>query len=163
MLVILLTVLLDAVGIGLIMPILPALLRSLGGLDAGSLHYGALLAAYALMQFLFSPILGALSDRFGRRPVLLISLAGAAADYLLMAFAPTLAWLYLGRLLAGITGANMAVATAYVSPTLRRPVNARGVSAWWARYSASVLSSARCSAVRWARGICMRPSWRRRR
>lgn len=62
MLVILLTVLLDAVGIGLIMPILPALLRSLGGLDAGSLHYGALLAAYALMQFLFSPILGALSD-----------------------------------------------------------------------------------------------------
>ncbi|MCR2683477.1 MFS transporter, partial [Salmonella enterica] len=68
-----------------------------------------------LMQFLFSPILGALSDRFGRRPVLLISLAGAAADYLLMAFAPTLAWLYLGRLLAGITGANMAVATAYVT------------------------------------------------
>lgn len=61
MLVILLTVLLDAVGIGLIMPILPALLRSLGGLDAGSLHYGALLAAYALMQFLFSPILGALA------------------------------------------------------------------------------------------------------
>ncbi len=115
MLVILLTVLLDAVGIGLIMPILPALLRSLGGLDAGSVHYGALLAAYALMQFLFSPILGALSDRFGRRPVLLISLAGAAADYLLMAFAPTLAWLYLGRLLAGITGANMAVATAYVT------------------------------------------------
>ncbi|RTG65904.1 MFS transporter, partial [Serratia marcescens] len=115
MLVILLTVLLDAVGIGLIMPILPVLLRSLGGLDAGSLHYGALLAAYALMQFLFSPILGALSDRFGRRPVLLISLAGAAADYLLMAFAPTLAWLYLGRLLAGITGANMAVATAYVT------------------------------------------------
>ena len=77
MLVILLTVLLDAVGIGLIMPILPALLRSLGGLDAGSLHYGALLAAYALMQFLFSPIIGALSDRFGRRPVLLISLAPA--------------------------------------------------------------------------------------
>ncbi len=115
MLVILLTVLLDAVGIGLILPILPVLLRSLGGLDAGSLHYGALLAAYALMQFLFSPILGALSDRFGRRPVLLISLAGAAADYLLMAFAPTLAWLYLGRLLAGITGANMAVATAYVT------------------------------------------------
>ena len=127
MLVILLTVLLDAVGIGLIMPILPALLRSLGGLDAGSVHYGALLAAYALMQFLFSPILGALSDRFGRRPVLLISLAGAAADYLLMAFAPTLAWLYLGRLLAGITGANMAVATAYVTDIT--PAGQRGVSA----------------------------------
>ena len=131
MLVILLTVLLDAVGIGLIMPILPALLRSLGGLDAGSVHYGALLAAYALMQFLFSPILGALSDRFGRRPVLLISLAGAAADYLLMAFAPTLARLYLGRLLAGITGANMAVATAYVTD-ITPPASARGVSAWGA-------------------------------
>lgn len=161
MLVILLTVLLDAVGIGLIMPILPALLRLLGGLDAGSVHYGALLAAYALMQFLFSPILGALSDRFGRRPVLLISLAGAAADYLLMAFAPTLAWLYLGRLLAGITGANMAVATAYVTD-ITLPASARGVSAWWARCSVSALSSARCSAARSANGICMRPSWRRR-
>lgn len=161
MLVILLTVLLDAVGIGLIMPILPALLRSLGGLDAGSVHYGALLAAYALMQFLFSPILGALSDRFGRRPVLLISLAGAAADYLLMAFAPTLA----GSIWGGCWRASPAPtwrSPPLTSPILPPPASARGVSARWARCSASALSSGRCSADRWANGICMRPSRRRR-
>lgn len=73
------------------------------------------MALYALMQFLFSPILGALSDRFGRRPVLLVSLAGVAADYLLMAAAPSLLWLYIGRIIAGITGANMAVASAYAT------------------------------------------------
>jgi DHA1 family tetracycline resistance protein-like MFS transporter len=112
--VILTTVFLDAVGIGLIMPILPGLIRSMAGPDASSTHYGALLALYALMQFLFSPMLGALSDRYGRRPVLLLSLAGAAADYLLMAVAPNLLWLYVGRMLSGITGANMAVATAYI-------------------------------------------------
>ncbi|WP_114258317.1 MFS transporter, partial [Acinetobacter baumannii] len=83
--VILITIFLDAVGIGLIMPILPELLRSLAGAEAGGVHYGALLAVYALMQFIFAPILGALSDRFGRRPVLIISIAGATADYLLMA------------------------------------------------------------------------------
>ena len=62
------------------------------------------------MQFLFSPVLGALSDRFGRRPVLLVSLAGAAADYVLMALAPNMAWLYVGRVLSGITGASMVLA-----------------------------------------------------
>lgn len=114
--VILFTVLLDAIGFGLIMPILPGLLHSLADSDiAVSKNYGALLAVYALMQFLFSPILGALSDRFGRRPVLLASLAGAAVDYLVMAAAPNLSWLYVGRVLAGITGANMAVATAYLT------------------------------------------------
>ncbi len=110
------TVLLDAMGLGLVMPILPGLLRSFAGADgSGSMHYGAMLAVYALMQFVFAPILGALSDRFGRRPVLLVSLAGAACDYLLMAGAPTLGWLYVGRVLAGITGASAAVATAYVT------------------------------------------------
>jgi DHA1 family tetracycline resistance protein-like MFS transporter len=114
--VILFTVLLDAIGIGLIMPILPGLLHSLANSDAAvSRNFGALAAAYALMQFLFSPVLGALSDRFGRRPVLLASLAGAAVDYLVMAAAPNLAWLYVGRVLAGITGANMAVASAYLT------------------------------------------------
>jgi MFS family permease len=93
--VILITIFLDAVGIGLIMPILPELLRSLAGAEAGGVHYGALLAVYALMQFIFAPILGALSDRFGRRPVLIISIAGATADYLLMAAAP----LYCGYIL----------------------------------------------------------------
>jgi DHA1 family tetracycline resistance protein-like MFS transporter len=109
-------VLIDAIGLGLIIPILPSLLHSLtGSTEAQSFHLGALLAAYALMQFLFAPVLGALSDRWGRRPVLLVSLAGAAIDYVLMAFAPNLAWLYAGRLLAGISGANMAVASAYLT------------------------------------------------
>ena len=113
--VILMTLWLDAVGMSLVFPILPGLLRELAGAAATSHHYGALLAVYAAMQFLFSPVLGALSDRFGRRPVLLVSLAGAAADYVLMALAPNLAWLYVGRVLSGITGASMAVGTAYIT------------------------------------------------
>ncbi len=113
--VILMTLLLDAVGMSLIFPILPGLLRELSGAEATTHHYGALLAVYAAMQFLFSPVLGALSDRFGRRPVLLASLAGAAADYVLMALAPSMAWLYVGRVLSGITGASMAVGTAYLT------------------------------------------------
>lgn len=119
--VILMTLLLDAVGMSLVFPILPGLLRELAGADATTYHYGALLAVYAAMQFLFSPVLGALSDRFGRRPVLLASLAGAAADYVLMALAPNLAWLYVGRVLSGITGASMAVGTAYITDVTPEP------------------------------------------
>lgn len=113
--VVLVTVGLDAVGIGLILPILPGLVRELARTDRIAGHYGVLVASYALMQFLFSPVLGALSDRFGRRPVLLVSLAGAAVDYAVMALTPTLAVVYVGRLVAGVTGANMAVATAYIA------------------------------------------------
>ncbi|WP_263574888.1 TCR/Tet family MFS transporter [Devosia aquimaris] len=106
---------LDAVGIGLIFPILPALLREVGHTSQISTMLGLMLALYAACQFLFSPVLGVLSDRFGRRPVLLISLAGAAIDYVIMAFAPELWMLVLGRAIAGITSANMAVATAYIT------------------------------------------------
>lgn len=115
LLVILATVALDAIGAGLIMPILPDLLAEVtGGSDIGML-YGVLLVVYALMQFVFSPVLGALSDRFGRRPVLLLSLAGTLLDYLVMALSP-LGWvLVVGRALAGITSANMAVASAYIT------------------------------------------------
>ncbi|MBI3348359.1 MAG: Tet(A)/Tet(B)/Tet(C) family tetracycline efflux MFS transporter [Burkholderiales bacterium] len=123
--VILMTLLLDAVGMSLVFPILPGLLRELAGADATSRHYGGLLAVYAAMQFLFSPMLGALSDRFGRRPVLLASLAGAAADYVLMALAPSLAWLYVGRVLSGITGASMAVGTACITDVTPEPDRAR--------------------------------------
>jgi len=123
--VILMTLLLDAVGMSLVFPILPGLLRELAGAQATAHHYGALLAVYAAMQFVFSPVLGALSDRFGRRPVLLASLAGAAADYVLMALAPNLAWLYAGRVLSGITGASMAVGTAYITDVTAEPDRAR--------------------------------------
>ncbi len=113
--VILAAVTLDAVGIGLIFPILPALLRDVGHISEVATLLGLMLALYSACQFLFSPILGVLSDRFGRRPVLLLSLAGAAIDYLVMAFAPELWMLVLGRAISGITSANMAVATAYIT------------------------------------------------
>lgn len=113
--VILSAVVLDAVGIGLIFPILPALLRDVGHISEVATLLGLMLALYSGCQFLFSPVLGVLSDRFGRRPVLLVSLAGAALDYLIMAFAPQLWMLVVGRAVAGITSANMAVATAYIT------------------------------------------------
>lgn len=112
---ILATVALDAIGIGLVMPIIPRLLREVGHTGELGWRFGAFLGLYALMQFLCAPLLGALSDRFGRRPVLLTSLAGAAVDYSFMALAPSLAWLFVGRAIAGVTGANMAVAQAYIA------------------------------------------------
>jgi DHA1 family tetracycline resistance protein-like MFS transporter len=113
--VILAAVTLDAIGIGLIFPILPRLLEEVSHTSEVAVLMGLMLALYAAMQFLFSPILGVLSDRYGRRPVLLISLAGAAIDYVVMAFAPELWLLVVGRAVAGITSANMAVATAYIT------------------------------------------------
>ena len=108
-------VVLDAMGIGIVFPTLPALLRALLH-DRGDVaqHYGYLLAAYAVTMLFASPALGILSDKFGRRPVLLLSLAGTAFDDLVMALAPTLSFLYLGRTLAGFTGANLTVANAYL-------------------------------------------------
>lgn len=125
---ILITLVLDILGIGLIIPILPRLIEILqgGSVVAASTTYGLLAALYSLMQFLFAPLLGSLSDRFGRRPVILGSLFGSGLDYLLLAFAPTLPWFFLGRIVAGITGANFAAATAYiadVSPPEKRAAN----------------------------------------
>jgi len=119
------TLFLDVLGVGLIIPILPRLVAELspGPLSTASLLHGSLIGLYALMQFLFAPILGALSDRFGRRTVILVALFGSGLDYLLMAWAPTLGWFFLGRLVSGITGANFAAAAGYiadVSPPERR-------------------------------------------
>ncbi len=107
----------DSLGIGLIVPIVPELVRFLSGRDAGgaSIDVGSLVATFALAQLLAAPVLGGLSDRFGRRPVILLSIAGAAANYLLLAWAPSLSWLYLGRALAGISAANTSSATAYIA------------------------------------------------
>ena len=115
LIVILAAVTLDAIGIGLIFPILPRLLEDVTHVDNIAPYVGIMYALYAAMQFMFSPVLGVMSDRFGRRPVLLISLAGAAIDYLFMAFAPELWMLVVGRAIAGLTSANMAVATAYIT------------------------------------------------
>jgi MFS transporter, DHA1 family, tetracycline resistance protein len=111
------TLFLDILGIGLIIPILPKLVETMQGGDvaAASTTVGALGALYSLMQFVCAPILGSLSDRFGRRPVILASLFGACLDYLLLAWAPSLGWFYLGRVVAGITSANITAATAYIA------------------------------------------------
>lgn len=114
---ILIVLILDTLGIGVVVPVLPKLVTQLsrGDLAAGSRYYGFFVAAYALMQVLFAPMLGALSDRYGRRPVILASLLGAALDYALLALAPDLWWLFLGRVLAGVTGASFSAATAYIA------------------------------------------------
>lgn len=114
---ILVTVLIDMLNIGLIIPVWPKLVTTMygGDLSEGSTVFGWFIATYALMQFLFAPILGNLSDAYGRRPIILISLLGAGLDNLLMAFAPSLGWLFVGRLVAGITGANIAAANAYIA------------------------------------------------
>jgi DHA1 family tetracycline resistance protein-like MFS transporter len=113
--VILATVTLDAIGIGLALPVIPTLLRELSHETRIASRFGYFMAIYPFLQFLFSPVLGRLSDRVGRRPVLLVSLAGAAIDYLIMGLSPVLWVLYLGRAIAGLTGANIAVATAYIA------------------------------------------------
>ncbi|MBN6361852.1 Tet(A)/Tet(B)/Tet(C) family tetracycline efflux MFS transporter [Providencia huaxiensis] len=106
---------LDAMGIGLIMPVLPALLREYVTIENLANHYGILLALYAVMQVFFAPILGKWSDKFGRRAILLLSLAGAALDYTLLALSSSLWILYLGRLISGITGATGAVAASIIA------------------------------------------------
>jgi MFS transporter, DHA1 family, tetracycline resistance protein len=114
---ILITLVIDALGFGIVVPIVPSLVLQLSGLSVSgaSIWVGSLLASFALMQFACAPVLGALSDRFGRRPVLLLSLSGICANYLMLAWAPSLAWLFLGRLIAGATAANAATATAYIA------------------------------------------------
>ncbi|MGC1303517.1 MAG: TCR/Tet family MFS transporter [Caulobacteraceae bacterium] len=109
--------LLDILAIGVIIPVLPQLVRSFTGGDVGRAadYVGLFGAVWALMQFIFSPIQGALSDRFGRRPVLLASIFGLGADYVLMALAPSIGWLFLGRVISGITAASFSTANAYIA------------------------------------------------
>ncbi len=115
----------DALGFGIVVPIVPELVQALTGGDTGhaAQWVGALVATFAAAQFLAAPVLGGLSDRFGRRPVIILSLAGAAANYLLLAWAPSLLWLFAGRLCAGATAASASAANAYIAditpPALR--------------------------------------------
>lgn len=114
---ILATIGIDALGLGIVIPVVPQLVRVLSGRDisSASIWVGALVATFSVAQFIAAPILGGLSDRFGRRPVLLMSLAGICANYLLLAAAPSLPWLFLGRVLAGATAANVSTANAYIA------------------------------------------------
>ncbi|MBV9469809.1 MAG: MFS transporter, partial [Abitibacteriaceae bacterium] len=122
------TILIDVLGVGLIIPILPRLVLSMtGGSPSSGAHIlGLLMSSFGLMQFLFAPVLGSLSDRYGRRPVLLLSLLFTGVDYITMALAPSIGWLFVSRVLAGITGASFTTATAYiadVSPPEKRAQN----------------------------------------
>lgn len=111
------TVLVDVIGLGIIIPIVPKLIENLTGLgiNEASTYGGWLVFSFAIMQFLFSPIMGGLSDKYGRRPILLISLFGLGIDYIFHALAPTIVWLFVGRLIAGVMGASFTTATAYIA------------------------------------------------
>ena len=111
------TLLLDITGLGIIIPVIPKLIEGLihGNISEASKYGGWLGFAYAIMQFMCAPIIGNLSDQYGRRPVLLFSLLGFGIDYLFLAFAPTIAWLFVGRAIAGLFGASFTTASAYIA------------------------------------------------
>ena len=111
------TMLIDIMGWGIIIPVIPKLIKELinGDISEAAKYGGWLTFAYAITQFIFAPLIGNLSDKFGRRPIILISLFGFSLDYLLLAFAPTIGWLFVGRILAGITGASITTASAYIA------------------------------------------------
>lgn len=122
------TLFLDILGIGLVIPVLPKVVEEFqgGNLSSAASVVGQLSAVYALMQFVFSPVLGSLSDQYGRRPVILLSLLGAGLDYFLMAWAPNVGWFFVGRAVSGLAGANITAATAYIadiSPPEKRAAN----------------------------------------
>jgi DHA1 family tetracycline resistance protein-like MFS transporter len=112
-------VLIDSIGFGLILPVMPSLIINLtdSTLSEASRLGGWLMFTYAVMQFFFAPVMGNLGDRFGRRPVLLFALLALGLDYLLLAFAPTIMWLFIGRLIAGIAGSTFSIAYAFVTDT----------------------------------------------
>ena len=111
------TLLIDCIGLGIIIPVMPALIKELtgGNISDASVYGGWLTFAYAFMQFFFAPILGNLSDKYGRRPVLLLSMLGLGLDYIFLCLAPSITWLFIGRLLAGICGASFTTANAFIS------------------------------------------------
>lgn len=111
------TLLVDVTGLGIIIPVIPKLLEGLihGGISDASRYSGWLGFAYAITQFVFAPVIGNLSDQYGRRPVLLFSLLGFGIDYLFLALAPTIGWLFVGRIIAGMFGASFTTAAAYIA------------------------------------------------
>ena len=114
---VLITVVINSIGFGIMIPVLPELLKELTGLsNSDAVIYGMWLTfVFALFQFICMPIVGGLSDRFGRRPIMLLSLLGLGIDYFIMGFAPTIAFLFLGRIIAGIFGATFSTANAYIA------------------------------------------------
>lgn len=138
---ILVTAMLDIVAMGIVIPVLPPLIEQFSGSNsrAGIIN-GVFVALWALMQFVASPIIGSLSDQYGRRPVILISTAGLAADYVLMAVAPNLWWLALGRLVAGVTSASFTTVYAYMADITTAENRARGYGLIGAAFSAGFVA-----------------------
>ncbi|MDQ1119331.1 MULTISPECIES: TCR/Tet family MFS transporter [Pseudoxanthomonas] len=138
---ILVTAMLDIVAMGIIIPVLPHLIEQFSGSNArAGLINGVFVALWALMQFLVSPIVGSLSDRYGRRPVILLSTAGLAIDYLLMALAPNLWWLAAGRIVSGITTASFTTVYAYMADITTPENRARGYGLIGAAFSAGFVA-----------------------
>jgi len=125
---VLITVMINMMGVGLVWPILPNLVEELTGLPVSQTAqiYGWTVVSFSLMQFLFAPLAGHLSDRFGRRPIMLIALVGMFLDNLLLALAPSIEWMFAGRILGGIFGATFVVANAYVADTTKPEKRAAG-------------------------------------
>jgi DHA1 family tetracycline resistance protein-like MFS transporter len=125
--VLLVTLTINVIGIGLLMPVLPQLIEELAGdISSAAFSYGLILSLYAAMQFIFGPLLGALSDRFGRRPIILLALVGLGVHYLVLGLAPTLAWVAIARAGGGMMGASVSAASAYIAditPPERRAQN----------------------------------------
>lgn len=111
------TLLIDVIGWGIIIPVMPNLIRTMENVDLGmaSSLNGWMLFAFSMTQFLFAPLIGNLSDKYGRRPILLVSLFGFGLDYILMSWAPSIEWLFVGRIIAGVTGASFTTASAYIA------------------------------------------------
>ncbi len=123
---ILISILINVMGLGLVIPVLPKLIEQLaGGVTQGSLYNGVFIAIYAAMQFVFAPVLGALSDRYGRRPILLLALLGTAIDYLVSALTTSLWVLLIARVIAGILGASFSTANAYIADVSKPEERAR--------------------------------------
>ena len=138
---ILVTALLDIVALGIIIPVLPPLIKEFAGSDANAGWInGVFIALWAGMQFVASPIIGSLSDQYGRRPVILLSTAGLACDYVLMAVAPNLWWLALGRIIAGITSSSFTTAFAYMADITPPEARARGYGLIGAAFSAGFVT-----------------------
>ena len=124
---ILFTLLIDIIGIGLVVPVLPELVKGFvgGNVSTAGFYVGVIAATYSLTQFICAPIVGALSDRFGRRPVLLGSMFGLGIDYIIQGFAPSIVWLFVGRLIAGVMGASFSTANAYIADVSNEKTRAR--------------------------------------
>lgn len=133
MVIILITVFIDLIGFGMVVPILPFYAET-APYNATPFQIGLLFSIYSWMQFFFSPILGRLSDRYGRRPILLVSLAGSAVGYFIMGIAGTLALVFLGRIIGGITGGNISTAQAYIADVTTRENRAKGMGLFGAMF-----------------------------